>query len=362
MRVGCGVAYDPRRNKLCLYGGNDFIQEWTETWEWDGRWRRIPTSLDPGPWVGDAFVYDPHRRGGICVLANGYYSGSAVTLWDWDGTQWQFVYTQTIVPPRHGAQVAYDRARRQIVLFGGFDAANNRTTSDTWTFDGIDWTLRQPRLVPDSRMAGGLTFDPIRGTCILWGGFHFAGQLRQFINDTWEWDGTDWRRLSPLSTPVHDRDSFITLGYNRASERVVLVGRERDETFELVRPCEYLGRGHSSGSLPLTCGSEPVLGGRLGLSFPSAFGVAVMFLAPGPSLDPPFQWAGAPFCAPTLLYPDLGRGFAVGVTGSPARFDLPIPQDQMLLGLTFAAQGAALQTIPCLRLTDGMRAMVSMPY
>jgi hypothetical protein len=200
-----------------------------------------------------------------------------------------------------------------------------------------------------------MTFDPVRGTCILWGGW--------LLHDTWEWDGTDWRQLFPLKTPAHDYDdSFFAVGYNHASERVVLVGRERDETFELVRPCEYLGRGHGSGSLPLTCGSEPVLGGRLGLSFPSPFGVAVMFLAPGPSLDPPFQWAGAPFCAPTLLYPDLGRGFAVGVTGSPARFDLPIPQDQMLLGLTFAAQGAALQTIPCLRLTDGMRAMVTSPY
>jgi hypothetical protein len=138
--------------------------------------------------------------------------------------------------------------------------------------------------------------------------------------------------------------------------------RERNETFELVRPCEYLGRGHSSGSLPLTCGSEPILGGRLGLSFPSRMGIGVMFLAPGPALDRPFQWAGAPFCAPTLLYPDVGRGVALGVTGSPARFDMAIPNNLMLLGQTLATQGAALQPLPCLRLTDGVSAIVSVPY
>ena len=80
--------------------------------------------------------------------------------------------------------MAYDAARGEVVLFGGFGHAR---LGDTWTWDGTDWTKQHPAHSPDARQEMGMTWDDARGHVILFGGFDGAA-----LGDTWTWDGTDW--------------------------------------------------------------------------------------------------------------------------------------------------------------------------
>src|SRR5207244_2155101 len=58
--------------------------------------------------------------------------------WVWDGTTWIQKFPATSPSPRVHAGMAYDKARQQVVLFGG---ANNPITlvlGDTWVWDGVN--------------------------------------------------------------------------------------------------------------------------------------------------------------------------------------------------------------------------------
>jgi hypothetical protein len=89
--------------------------------------------------------------------------------------------------------MTYDAARAQVVLFGGKGSARNR--SDTWAWDGTDWTQRTPAHGPSKRADSGMTYDAARGEVVLFGGYD--GGL--YLGDTWTWDGTDWAIPFPAS-------------------------------------------------------------------------------------------------------------------------------------------------------------------
>jgi hypothetical protein len=344
------VAYDAGRGRIVMYGGVDNQEGYlTETWEWSGTWQRIQAPLNPGGIGFPAFVYD--RARGLSVLVTGRV-GRAET-WTWDGTTWQLLATQNTPSGLGSWYSAYDAARQQVVLFGGWSAGY---LGETWTFDGLDWTRQSPLLSPSPRGGGVMAFDPRRGSCILWGGYGGGA-----YDQTWEWTGVTWRRLRPLVAPPADGWNFAAAAYSPELGRVVITGLGRTDTWQLVPFCEDVGPGHASGGLTLSCTSEPVLGGILRLEFPSAMGIAMLLLSPT-CLAIPGMIGPPVLCSSGLFHPDPGQTLAVALGGFPARLAIPIPNSTPLLGQTLCAQGAAQQPQGCLRLTQGVRATVSLPY
>ena len=93
---------------------------------------------------------------------------------------------------RYGAGLAYDAARGRVVLFGGW-AAGIGTLNDTWEWDGEQWLRITPTgISPSNRYFPAMAYDAARGRVVL-----FGGQGDNRVQDTWEWDGTTWRQLSP---------------------------------------------------------------------------------------------------------------------------------------------------------------------
>jgi hypothetical protein len=80
--------------------------------------------------------------------------------------------------------IAYDASHSQIVLFGGSYTA----TSDTWIWDGSDWSQSMPTHAPSRRFAMGMAYDQAHGQVVL-----FGGGNGKYLGDTWTWDGTDWQ-------------------------------------------------------------------------------------------------------------------------------------------------------------------------
>ena len=71
----------------------------------------------------------------------------------WAGTQavhWTQVSPLTSPAPRYGATEAYDKLHQVVVLFGGFDGGQPR--NDTWVWNGTNWKLMHPTTSPPARI------------------------------------------------------------------------------------------------------------------------------------------------------------------------------------------------------------------
>jgi hypothetical protein len=116
------------------------------------------------------------------------------------------------------AAMAYDAARRRIVLFGGFETFMGRMLGDTWEWDGVNWVQASPRTTPSPRGEAAIVYDAARQRIVLFGGVGDSGPLA----DTWEWDGLDWVQRTSLNVPSARHDH--RMAYDAARQRVVLVG------------------------------------------------------------------------------------------------------------------------------------------
>src|SRR5262249_60122344 len=120
--------------------------------------------------------------------------------WTWDGIRWTRHYPLLAPSARQGAIGAFDLARGNLVVFGGFLWLRfNPATNETWTWDGANWTLRS---VPGPSARGGaaMAFDGTSGNVLLFGGASFLSNTPGLLGDTWLWDGQQWTSL-PVSGP-----------------------------------------------------------------------------------------------------------------------------------------------------------------
>jgi len=197
VRNAHGLAFDPDRGRVLLFGGADEGRVLGDLWAWDGEIWRLLTAEGPPPRTFPAMSYDRARGrlvlfGGNRVLfgQGGSEETSLRDMWEWDGRSWRRRELQT-PPARAEAAMAYDSARRRLVLFGGYrgSGATRERLGDTWEFDGTAWEERQTPQRPSSRNGAAMAYDPGRGRTVLFGGSGGPSA------ETWEWDGETWTRI-----------------------------------------------------------------------------------------------------------------------------------------------------------------------
>jgi len=218
-RSSHAMAYDAARGQVVLFGGFDG-NPLNDTWVWDGTtWTRKSPANSPSLRYHHAMAYDAAR--GQVVLFGGYDAGLDVELndtWVWDGTNWTQKSPANSPSPRSSHAMAYDAARGQVVLFGGWGRYG--PLNDTWVWDGTTWTQKSPANSPPSRDVHAMAYDAARGQVVLFGG-HDGNQPGR-LNDTWVWDGTTWTRKSPASSPSSRFGH--AMAYDAARGQVVLFG------------------------------------------------------------------------------------------------------------------------------------------
>ncbi|MBK8100502.1 MAG: hypothetical protein IPK26_25685 [Planctomycetes bacterium] len=108
--------------------------------------------------------------------------------------------------------MVYDTRRARMVVFGGSFA------SETWEYDGLDWSQRTPATPPATRAAAAMAYDEARGVSVLFGGLW----LGVVMGDTWEWDGTNWVAASyPGAPPARSHHSMV---FDAARARIMMRG------------------------------------------------------------------------------------------------------------------------------------------
>lgn len=149
-------------------------------------WHRLPTSLAS---ASQGLAYDEHRERMVRVEASMWHG--VFHTWEWiDGT-WSLRRTATTPPLRDDFAFAYDPVRKVSVLFGGRRIWNyglpGAMFDDTWEYDGVDWRQVNTPVRPPPQLGGWMGFDYATNRLLLVGGVS-----QPSWGGTWFYDGTTW--------------------------------------------------------------------------------------------------------------------------------------------------------------------------
>jgi len=256
------LVYDGANNELLMIGYNqtDPAKPVSETYRLtDGTWEKLsPATLPTCPSLGTLVYLEYAARvvyyGGLC--ASGFPTSE---FWVWDGTDWLKNDVFPNAGPLFSNAATYDRARDELVLFGG-NAGGAR--SDTFVFKHNVWRFIDVGFTPGPRSLMVLETDPVRNVIWLFGGQNESarfsdlwsysfGRWQQFnagkaplgcdfpngafdkhrerlvivceSSDTFEWDGTSWHTFPDLRTKPPTR-RWSSMVYDEATRRMVLFG------------------------------------------------------------------------------------------------------------------------------------------
>lgn len=220
------LVYDAGAQCMLLFGGIGLDgTPLNDTWLWDGSmWREQHPANTPPPLGGAAITYDPLRQqvtlfGGITGFDGSEGSNRVGTLlsetWTWDGTTWAEQQVNHAPTERVGAQMIYDEAHHQILLFGGSNS--NGHLNEMWSWNGTDWTKVQPAKLPPARTKPLLVFHTQAQQVLLTGGVSQSGRF----HDVWLWDGAAWSQASSTDAPptgsiegmAYDETHQVVLAY-----------------------------------------------------------------------------------------------------------------------------------------------------
>jgi galactose oxidase-like protein len=190
------AVYDSALGAIVLYGGmNPAATSPTpinDTWIWNGAdWTQLQPGASP---VGGG-------RPRLAFLAGANLIerfGDCLETWDrslyaFDGRTWSpHPVSGTWPPALCLPSFAGDISRRQLLLFGGNRATGAPATPDTWSYDGSAWKKLAPAQRPPPRYDAPMVYDPDHRSMVLFGGQGLSEGQSGPLSDTWSWDGSNW--------------------------------------------------------------------------------------------------------------------------------------------------------------------------
>ncbi len=191
-RAGHTMTFDPVRNRLLVFGGSDIGHPYrNDLWEISlsnpPAWHHLHlTSNLPRPRFGHSAIYDP-RRDRIIVFG-GYVAGVGYSNEVWSlslsgGLEWsQMQPIGTPPDPRSGHTAAYDPIHSRMLVFGGTGTSLH---SDVWELSLLGrpcWKqVIAQGVSPAKRYGHSAIYDPIGRRMVIFGGGRISA-----LNDLWQ--------------------------------------------------------------------------------------------------------------------------------------------------------------------------------
>ena len=94
-----------------------------------------------------ALAYNPPTGKTYVFGGQSSKSNALNDFWMWDGEAWSQIVAATSPPARQGAALAYDPARKSLILYGGTnpdDIGNNLVDTWEWT-EAKGWPIHRPQ-------------------------------------------------------------------------------------------------------------------------------------------------------------------------------------------------------------------------
>lgn len=214
------IAYDSDRHVTVLYAAGESGAAERRVWELSGTtWNVIEAAAAPVQCLDGAMLqYDPVRKKTVLVGCNGYpEEGQASETWLWDGANWTLAADTSHSPSGAvGGSMVFDAARGEMVLL-------THSTMETWTFDGSTWTQRTPATAPSPGVwCSDMAFHPPTQQVVTFGGEHLVPSdpfNPTYPVDVWAWNGTNWQLLESSNPPP----DTIDFGFAWFPERSAVV-------------------------------------------------------------------------------------------------------------------------------------------
>lgn len=170
----------------------------------------------PGVRAHHSLVYDEGAKaiiltGGSTPLEGGNSFKFYNDVWSFNGSQW--ISKGIAGDERSGISLVYDTKRKRICSFGGF-TGDNRPRSEFRIFENNQWkNLSAPGFAATE---SGMVYDAHRDRLIV-----FGGGGNGLNGDTWEWDGTAWKKFEGPNP--EGRQAFVMV-YDEARKKTVVFG------------------------------------------------------------------------------------------------------------------------------------------
>ena len=187
---GASMAYDPIRQKVVMFGGDEGHRE---AWEWDGNvWVSISSGPHgPDPRTNAAMTWDPELSKVVMYggIETEHWNDYLTDLWAWDGQTWEELSPSGNRPPWGPSSIAFHQGdgRLYLVLGGGI-----------WAWDEGAWQeiqLTNPSSSPNIQH-GAVAYDAMND------------QLVKFTDrGSWKLQNNEWQTFTEnhpsyyLSTP-----------------------------------------------------------------------------------------------------------------------------------------------------------------
>jgi hypothetical protein len=227
-RQDASMAYDAATRSVVLFGGTtDDFHSFADTWTWNGTtWTKQAPATSPPARFGASMAYDAATRTVVLFAGVKTFSSDKQDrdTWTWNGTTWTKQAPATSPPARSFASMAYDTAKRNVVLFGGI---NGRSGTPTWTWNGSTWARHTPAKSPPVRFDASMAYDTATGDAVLFDGL--VNAHGKTLNDTWTWNGTSWTKQAPAKSPPGRFDA--SMAYDTATGKVMLFGGAHGQLF-----------------------------------------------------------------------------------------------------------------------------------
>lgn len=307
-RFGAAMAYDARRDRIVLCGGEDpaqFPSILTDTWEWDGQqWLTGPAGVPAAPaakmvfdasagrmlflgsstasfdgvaWVivatqatsqSLALAYDELRQRAVV------YQGSSRQILEWTGAAWTAVTTNV---PALGSPAAWFDPRRGGVVLADSSSGGSRLV---WNGTTLVPVVSAPRV-----SLGAYCHDPVRGEGVVFGGSSVAGS-----DATWVWRDHAWQARNPALRPPGRYGAAAA--FDSGTGRMLVFGGSAGGAGYLGDLWSWDGTSWTQVS---ASGGGPASAMLASMAFDSARGRAVLFGgvgSAGPGLQT-WEWDGA---------------------------------------------------------------------
>ncbi|MCI4330802.1 MAG: PKD domain-containing protein [Thermoplasmata archaeon] len=225
-RSGSAMVYDSTDHYLLLFGGSGASGPLNDSWRFsNGSWQVIPPAGGVSPPArANASIADDARDGYV-VLYGGLAGGDLPDTWSYAAGAWHRLTPSSAPSARSGAAMAYDPVTGRVILFGGMMSTstsppNFSQFSETWAFTNGHWSLLNVSGAPSPRDGAGLAYLPTARALILYGGN--IGPPGSPGTDTWAFNGTNWTNLFPSVDP--GPASYFGFGWEATSGAIALFG------------------------------------------------------------------------------------------------------------------------------------------
>ena len=217
----------------------------------DTAWELLDLSTQPSPRAAYAMAYDEFNYrllffGGVCNPSTG---GSCNDTWEYSAANgWRQLTPPRSPSVRSSATLVHDTLRNRFVLFGGHVCCVYM--NDTWEYTGSTWTPITTANSPLSRGSHAAVYDPSRGKTIIFGGWRNSQTGNDILNDTWEYDGVNWKQILTNNSP--SRRTGAQMVYAPELGGVILFGGTGCNSY-----CNDLWKYDGSDWMPITTTTKP---------------------------------------------------------------------------------------------------------